>query len=126
MIQLYYIFVTTQIKNNIYVTNTQTFIFIIVLAAFISGVSFFFLITGNNSNNTNVAATLFQKQSISTNIEDSVGDTKLVALYKTSIVPEVKDYHDILSASVSQINDDKIQLTIDLAGDANKNEKYLI
>jgi hypothetical protein len=91
MIQLYYIFVTTQIKNNIYVTNTQTFIFIIVLAAFISGVSFFFLITGNNLDNTNVAATLFQKQSISTNIEDSVGDTKLVALYKTSIVPEVKD-----------------------------------
>jgi hypothetical protein len=103
----------------------QIFIFLVVLAAFISCVSFSFMITGNSSNNTNVSATIFQDQSsISSNIKDSKGDTKLLALYKTNIVPEVKDYHDILSAYVNQIIDDKIQLTIDLAGDANQNEKY--
>jgi hypothetical protein len=103
----------------------QIFILLIVLAAFISCVSFSFLITGNNSNNTNVAATIFQEQSsISSNIKDSKGDTKLFALYKTNIAPEIKDYHDIISAYVNQINDDRIQLTIDLAGDANQNEKY--
>jgi hypothetical protein len=103
----------------------QIFIFLIVLAAFISCVSFSFLITGNNSNNTNVAATIFQEQSsISSNIKDSKGETKLFALYKTNIAPEIKDYHDIISAYVNQINDDRIQLTIDLAGDANQNEKY--
>jgi hypothetical protein len=100
----------------------QSFIFIIVLAAFTSGVSFFFLTNSNSSNYSNVAGTIFQK-SISSNIKDSQGDTKLVPLYKTSIIPEVKDYHDILSASVTQISD-KIQMTIDVAGDPNQNEKY--
>ena len=78
--------------------------------------------TSNSSINTNVLGTIFQK-SISSNIKDSEADTKLVPLYKTIIIPEVKDYHDILSASVNQIKD-KILLTIDLAGDANQNEKY--
>ena len=36
----------------------------------------------------------------------------------------MSDYHDIVSASVSRTNGDKILLTIDLAGDANRNEKY--
>jgi len=116
------IFVKTHIKNNFYLNNTQTFIFIILLATFISGVSFLFMTTSNSSINTNVLGTIFQK-SISSNIKDSEADTKLVPLYKTIIIPEVKDYHDILSASVNQIND-KILLTIDLAGDANQNEKY--
>jgi hypothetical protein len=83
-----------------------------------------FLITGNDANRTNVFATIFQKQSISSNLKDSEGHTKLVPLYKTSIVPKVSDYHDIVSTSVSRTNGDKILLTIDLAGDANRNEKY--
>jgi hypothetical protein len=87
----------------------QSFIFIIVLAAFTSGVSFFFLTNSNSSNYSNVAGTIFQK-SISSNIKDSQGDTKLVPLYKTS-------------ASVTQISD-KIQMTIDVAGDPNQNENY--
>jgi hypothetical protein len=99
-------------------------IVLILLAAFISSVLFSFMITGNISNDVNITATIFQKQSGSSNIKDSKGDTKLVALYKTNILPEVKNYHDILSAYVNQINNNKIQLTIDLAGDANQNEKY--
>jgi hypothetical protein len=98
------IFIKIHIKNNLYLANMQSFIFIIVLAAFTSGVSFFFLTNSNSSNYSNVAGTIFQK-SISSNIKDSQGDTKLVPLYKTSIIPEVKDYHDILSASVTQISD---------------------
>ena len=85
---------------------------------------FSFIITDNVSNNANIYTTIFQEQSGSKNIKDSKEDTKLVTLYKTNILPEVEDYHDILSAYVNQINNNKIQLTIDLAGDANQNKKY--
>lgn len=97
---------------------------IVLAAAFISFVLFSFIITDNISNNPNVNTTIFQEQSGSKNIKDSKGDTKLVTLYKTNILPEVEDYHDILSAYVNQINNNKIQLTIDLAGDANQNKEY--
>lgn len=97
---------------------------IVLAAAFISFVLFSFIITDNISNNPNVNTTIFQEQGGSKNIKDSKGDTKLVTLYKTNILPEVEDYHDILSAYVNQINNNKIQLTIDLAGDANQNKKY--
>jgi hypothetical protein len=56
-------------------------------------------------------------------IEDARGDTNILALQKTNIVPEVRDYHNILSADVNKVNN-KIQLTIDLAGDANQNKGY--
>jgi hypothetical protein len=119
------IYPPTEIKNNILVSNTQQIIIILtVLTAFISSLSFSFLITGNTSNNTSITGIIFQEQGSGSNIKDSKGDTKLVAFHKTKIVPEAKDYHDILSAYVSKIKDDKIQLTINLAGDANQNEKY--
>jgi hypothetical protein len=51
-------------------------------------------------------------------------DTKLIALHKTNIVPEVRDYHDILFIDINKINNNKILFTIELAGDANKNENY--
>ena len=109
-----------------FVSSTQPILIVlIVLAAFISSVLFSLMITGNVSNNANITATIFQEQSSSSNnIRDSKGDTKLVDLYKTNILPEVEDYHDILSAYVNQIKNDRVQLTIDLAGDANQNEKY--
>ena len=85
-----------------FVSSTQPILIVlIVLAAFISSVLFSLTITGNVSNNANITATIFQEQSSSSNnIRDSKGDTKLVDLYKTNILPEVEDYHDILSAYV--------------------------
>jgi hypothetical protein len=66
---------------------------------------------------------LFQEQG-SNKIKDSKGDTKLVSLQNAKIVPQVKDYYDILSADISKIDNNKFQLTIDLAGDPNQNKKY--
>ena len=57
-------------------------------------------------------------------VEDARGDSTLVRLYRTNIIPEIKDYHDILSANVKKVNDHKLLLSIELAGDANRNEKY--
>jgi hypothetical protein len=57
-------------------------------------------------------------------VEDARDDSTLVRLYRTNIIPEIKDYHDILSANVKKVNDHKLLLSIELAGDANRNEKY--
>src|SRR5919198_417892 len=51
------------------------------------------------------------------------GDITPIQIYRSNITPEVKDYYDILSVSVMKINN-KLTFTMDLAGDANKNEKY--
>jgi hypothetical protein len=51
------------------------------------------------------------------------GDVRPIQIYRSNITPEVKDYYDILSASVMKINN-KLTFTMDLAGDANKNEKF--
>ena len=57
-------------------------------------------------------------------VEDARDDSTLVKLDRTNIIPEIKDYHDILSANVKKVNDHKLLLSIELAGDANRNEKY--
>jgi hypothetical protein len=97
-------------------------IIILTAAAIISAVTVSFLATTNM-----ITTPLFQQQH-STDInklEDSKGDTKLIGIYKTEILPVVRDYHDILSASINKIDDgNKMILTIELAGDANKNQKY--
>jgi len=51
------------------------------------------------------------------------GDVTPIQIYRSIITPEVKDYYDILSVSVMKI-DNKLTFTMDLAGDANKNEKF--
>jgi hypothetical protein len=66
---------------------------------------------------------LFQEQG-NNKINDSKGDTKLVSLQNTKIVPQVKDYYDILSADINKIDNNKFQLTIDLGGDPNQNKNY--
>jgi hypothetical protein len=50
-------------------------------------------------------------------------DVTPIQIYRSIVIPEVKDYYDILSVSVKKINN-KLTFTMDLAGDANKNEKY--
>jgi hypothetical protein len=87
--------------------------------------SFSLPITNIPFKNSEAFETIFQGQdSINSKIKDAKDDTKLVALYKTIRVPEVQNYHDILSAEVNKINDNKILFTMELAGDANRNENY--
>jgi hypothetical protein len=93
-------------------------VILIVLITFIVAILLSFLITTTTSNGT----TILQQPS-DNKIEDARGDTNILALQKTNIVPEVRDYHNILSADVNKVNN-KIQLTIDLAGDANQNKGY--
>jgi hypothetical protein len=111
----------------------QSFIVIILLVAIISAMLFSFLVTTTNTiipllppyNNNIITTIIFQQPSSSNLIEDSIEDVKLISIYSTKILPVVRDYHDIISASVNKIDDgNKMILTMDLAGDANKNEKY--
>jgi hypothetical protein len=110
----------------------QILIIVIIAAALISAALVSFLVTTTNillllhpNSKTTATTTVFQEPN--NKIQDSRGDAKLIPLYKTDIFPKVRDYHDILSAEVNNVNDDgksMLLLTIDLAGDANKNEKY--
>lgn len=57
-------------------------------------------------------------------IVDARGDA--VAVFQkngTDAIPQVRDYHDILGASVS-MRDEAFFLTIDLAGNPNSNQEY--
>ena len=73
-----------------------------------------------------ISTTIFQVQDDNIKIKDNMKDTKLIALHKTNVIPKVKDYHDILSIDINKVNDNKMLFTIELAGDANKNENYEI
>lgn len=58
-------------------------------------------------------------------ITDAVGDARpLLQQNRSSIVPEVQDYHDIVAASVKTLEGPSFLLTTDLAGNPNLNEKY--
>jgi hypothetical protein len=89
-----------------------------MVIAFISAVLISFIVS------TLSLITLFPLLLTNTNIKDARDDTSLVRLYRTDIIPEIKDYHDILTANVKKVSDDKLLLSIELAGDANRNEKY--
>ena len=96
---------------------------IIVLAILIT--SFSLPIINISFKNSEAFVPIFQEQdSINSKIKDAKDDTKLVALYKTIIVPEVQNYHDILSAEVNKIKGNKILFTMELAGDPNTNKNY--
>ena len=89
-----------------------------MVIAFISAVLISYIVS-NLSSITVIPLSLTNKI-----IEDARDDSTLVRLYRTNIIPEIKDYHDILSANVKKVNDHKLLLSIELAGDANRNEKY--
>jgi hypothetical protein len=58
-------------------------------------------------------------------ITDAAGDaTPVPQRSSSSIVPEVQDHHDIVSASVKRLGGPSFLLTINLAGNPNLNEKY--
>jgi hypothetical protein len=108
----------------------QSFIIVILLVAIISAVLFSFLVTTNTiipllPPYNNIITNIIFQQPSSNRIKDSTEDVKLISIYSTKILPVVRDYHDIISASVNKIDDgNKMILTMDLAGDANRNEKY--
>ena len=109
----------------------QSFIIIVILfVAIILAVLVSFLVTTNTiipllPPYNNIITTIIFQEPSSNRIEDSTEDVKLISIYSTKILPIVRDYHDIISASVNKIDDDnKMVFTMDLAGDANKNEKY--
>jgi hypothetical protein len=110
--------------------TNQSFIIVILLVAIISAVLFPFLVTTNTiipllPPYNNIITNIIFQQPSSNRIEDSTEDVKLISIYSTKILPVVRDYHDIISASVNKIDDgNKMILTMDLAGDANRNEKY--
>ena len=89
-----------------------------MVIAFISAVLISFIVS-NLSSITVIPSSLTNKI-----VEDARDDSTLVRLYRTNIIPEIKDYHDILSANVKKVNDHKLLLSIELAGDADRNEKY--
>ncbi|MGE3858990.1 MAG: hypothetical protein AB7F53_03280 [Nitrososphaeraceae archaeon] len=98
----------------------QTFIILILL---ITTILFLFILPNFILNNIEIAASIFQQNELG-KMKDNMGDTKLINLHKTDVVPKVRDFHDILSIDINKVNDNKIIFTIELAGDANKNEKY--
>jgi hypothetical protein len=112
--------------------NTQQIlVIVIIVAALISVVLVSLLVTSTHTlllpANTKTTATIIFQEPNNNKVQDNRGDAKLIPLYKTDIFPKVRDYHDILSAEVNKVKDDgksMLLLTIDLAGDANKNEQY--
>lgn len=98
----------------------------IILLTTLIALAFFSLpITTIPLKNSNAFVTIFQEQdSSNSKIKDEKDDAKLVALSKTITVPEVQNYHDILSAEVNKVDDNKILFTMELAGDANTNKNY--
>jgi hypothetical protein len=102
----------------------QTLTILIVSIALIISVLFLFLLTSIVSSSIEVTAAIFQGQDDNGKIKDNMEDIKLIVLHKTNVVPEVRDYHDILSIDINKVNDNKMLFTIELAGDANKNENY--
>ena len=96
----------------------QSVIIVLMVIAFISAV-LISLIVSTLSSITVIPSLLTNKI-----IKDARDDPSLVRLYRTNVIPEIKGYHDILTANVKKVSDNKLILSIELAGDANRNEKY--
>ena len=62
--------------------------------------------------------------SASSSVKDAVGDAAASQVYETNIEPTVQDYHDIVGASVKRLSAKELVLTVELAGDPNRNSPY--
>jgi hypothetical protein len=91
-----------------------------MVIAFISAVFISFTVSNLSSITTVIPSSLVTNKIV----EDAKNDSTLVALYATDTIPEIEDYHDILAANVKKVNDNKLLLSIELSGDANRNKKY--
>src|SRR5919205_64933 len=106
---------------------TSIAISVSTLASYIATITSFFpsrswLYTEKSISSTSPSSLLLGATGGS-EIKGISGDVTPIQIYRSAITPEVKDYYDILSVSVMKINN-KLTFTMDLAGDANKNEKY--
>ncbi|MGN6709191.1 MAG: hypothetical protein ACTHKF_07580 [Candidatus Nitrosocosmicus sp.] len=57
-------------------------------------------------------------------IKSDKADIQPIQIYNTSIIPKIRDYYNILSASVNYTNNRLLVFSMDLAGNPNKNERY--
>lgn len=55
---------------------------------------------------------------------DAKYDTHLTTLYKTTQMPEIHGFYDIVSTQISKMYNNNLILKINLDDDPNKNEKY--
>src|SRR5689334_20072134 len=107
---------------------TSISISVSILASYIATIMSFLPLrhlpyTEKSNLSTSPSSLLFSSSSGRSEIKGKRGDVIPIQIYRSNMIPEVKDYHDILSVSVNKINN-KLTFTMDLAGDANKNEKY--
>jgi hypothetical protein len=100
------------------------FIILLLFAVLIISILFLFSFTNIFLGKIGITAIMFQGLDDIGKIKDNIKDTKLITLHKTNIIPKVEDHHDILSIDINKGKDNKILFTINLAGDANKNENY--
>ena len=106
---------------------TSIAISVSTLASYIATITSFFpsrswLYTEKSISSTSPSSLLLGATGGS-EIKGISGDVSPIQIYRSTITPEVKDYYDILSVSAMKINN-KLTFTMDLAGDANENEKY--
>ena len=109
------------------VVVTSAAISISILASYIATSTSFFPVRSWLYAEKTILSTspssLLSGQAGSSEINGIRGDVIPVQIYRSNIIPKVKDYYDILLVSITRINN-KLTFTINLAGDANKSEKY--
>jgi hypothetical protein len=79
--------------------------------------------TEKNILSSSSTSSLLASPTSTSEITDARLGVKPIQIYRTKIVPGIKDYYDILSLRVDKVND-RLIFSMDLAGDPNKNEKY--
>jgi len=102
---------------------TSIAISISLLASYIATITSFFPVRSWLHPEKSTSPSLLLGPTGFSEIKGAKGDVKPIQIYKTRIIPDIKDYYDILSVSVMKINN-KLTFAMDLAGDPNKNEKY--
>jgi len=117
----------------------QSLIVIITIISFSISILTSFLLTTNNKlqsnticnvdcNNNNSGLPLLinshNLQVLIGNTVDAKYDTKLITLDKTTQMPEIHGFYDIVSTQISKMYNNDLIFTINLDDDPNKNKKY--
>ncbi|MDF0679467.1 MAG: hypothetical protein P0116_00715 [Candidatus Nitrosocosmicus sp.] len=118
----------------------QSLIAIITIISFSISILTSFLLTTNNklqsnticnfdcnNNNNGELPLLINSHNLKVligNTVDTKYDTKLITLDKTTQMPEIHGFHDIVSTQISKMYNNDLTFTINLDDDPNKNKKY--
>lgn len=81
----------------------------------------------NNNNNNSDLPLLINSHNLKViigNTVDAKYDTKLITLDKTTQMPEIHGFYDIVSTQISKMYNNDLIFTINLDEDPNKNKKY--